>query len=184
IAGFGDDPVTENLYKTYLPTDKRRDVTIRLYSATSTPAAPASVLYPAYVYKYLDPTATANGDGVNNYPIIRYPDVLLMYAEALNEQGAGNAEAYTAVNRLRSRAGLPALAGLNQAGFRDAVLLERRLELAFEGHRWYDLARTRRLISAMKAQNPAILVQELHYLYPIPQVDRDVNPLLEQNPGY
>ncbi len=184
IAGFGDDPVTENLYKTYLPTDKRRDVTIRLYSATSTPAAPASVLFPGYVFKYLDPTATGNGDGANNYPIIRYPDVLLMYAEALNEQGAGNAEAYAAVNRLRSRAGLPALAGLNQADFRDAVLLERRLELAFEGHRWYDLARTRRLISAMKAQNPAIVVQDWHYLFPIPQVDRDVNSLLEQNPGY
>ena len=91
ITGFGDDPVTENLYKAYLPTDKRRDVTIKLYSASTTPAAPASVAYPAYVYKYLDPSATANGEGSNNYPIIRYADVLLMYAEALNEQAAGNA---------------------------------------------------------------------------------------------
>ncbi|GAB3641607.1 RagB/SusD family nutrient uptake outer membrane protein [Spirosoma arcticum] len=183
-AGFGDDPVTENLYKTYLPTDKRRDVTIRIYSATSTPAAPASVLFPGYVYKYLDLTATGNGDGANNYPIIRYPDVLLMYAEALNEQAAGNADAYAVVNRIRSRAGLSALAGLTQDQFRDAVLLERRLELAFEGHRWYDLARTKRLVAAVKAQNPSIVVQDRHYLFPIPQTERDVNPALEQNPGY
>jgi hypothetical protein len=58
------------------------------------------------------------------------------------------------------------------------------LELAFEGHRWYDLVRTKRLISAIKAQNPTILVEERHYLYPIPQTERDVNSQLTQNPGY
>ncbi|RCR68652.1 RagB/SusD family nutrient uptake outer membrane protein [Larkinella punicea] len=185
VAGFGDDPATENLYKAYRDDDKRRNVTLRLYSATSTPAAPASVLFPCYVYKYLDPAATSNSDGGNNYPIIRYPDVLLMYAEALNELGANNAEAYAAINRIRNRAGLPNLTpNLTQAQFRDSVLLERRLELAFEGHRWYDLSRTKRLISAMKAQNPTITVAEHHYLFPIPQTERDVNPRLEQNPGY
>lgn len=184
VAGFGDNPPTENLYRTYTATDRRRDVTLRLYSATGTPAPPASVQFPCYVNKYLDPSATANAEGSNNYPIIRYADVLLMYAEALNEQGAGNAEAYAVVNRIRSRAGLPALTNLSQAGFRDAVLLERRLELAFEGHRWYDLARTKRLISAMRAQNSTINVQEFNYLFPIPQTERDVNGRLTQNPGY
>ncbi|CCH02550.1 RagB/SusD domain protein [Fibrella aestuarina BUZ 2] len=184
VAGFGDDPATENLYKTYSAADKRRDVTIKLYSATTNPAAPASVLFPGYVYKYLDPSATANGEGSNNFPIIRYADVLLMYAEALNEQGAGNADAYTAINRIRRRAGIADLSGLTQAEFREVVLLERRLELAFEGHRWYDLVRTKRLISAMKAQNPSILVEDRHYLLPIPQTERDVNPALTQNPGY
>lgn len=184
IAGFGDDPVTKNLYDAYQPADKRRDVTIRLYSAASTPAAPASVVFPAYVYKYRDPSATANGEGSNNFPIIRYADVLLMYAEALNEQAAGNTAAYSAVNRIRTRAGLPDLAGLTQDQFRDSVLQERRLELAFEGHRWYDLARKKRLISAMKAQNPAITVSERHYLFPIPQTERDVNIKLDQNPDY
>ena len=93
-------------------------------------------------------------------------------------------EGYTAINRIRKRAGLTDLAGLTQAQFRDAVLLERRLELAFEGHRWYDLTRTKRLISAMQAQNPTIKVEERHYLLPIPQTERDVNPALDQNPGY
>lgn len=185
IAGFGDDPVTKNLYDTYTAADKRRDVNIRLYSATSTPAAPASVDYPAYVYKYLDPSATANGEGSNNYPIIRYPDVLLMYAEALNEQAAGNAEAFNVINKIRTRAGLAVLPStLSQAAFRDAVLLERRLELAFEGHRWYDLVRTKRLVSAMKAQNPTIIVTDKNYLFPIPQTERDANPNLTQNPEF
>ena len=185
VAGFGDDPPTENLYRTYRADDKRRNVTLRLYSTTTTPAAPASVVFPCYVYKYLDPTATANGDGGNNYPIIRYPDVLLTYAEALNEQGANNANAYTTINRIRNRAGLPNLTpNLSQAQFRDSLLLERRLELAFEGHRWFDLVRTKRLISVMKAQNPTILVDEHHYLFPIPQTERDINPQLTQNPGY
>ncbi|WP_439582649.1 RagB/SusD family nutrient uptake outer membrane protein [Dyadobacter bucti] len=185
ISGFGDDPVTKNLYDTYTAADKRRDVNIRLYSATSTPAAPASVDYPAYVYKYLDPSATANGEGSNNYPIIRYPDVLLMYAEALNEQAAGNAEAFNAINKIRTRAGLAVLPStLSQAAFRDAVLLERRLELAFEGHRWYDLVRTKRLVSAMKAQNPTIVVTDKNYLFPIPQTERDANPNLTQNPEF
>lgn len=184
IAGFGDDPVTANLYNTYQPTDKRRDISIRLYSATTTPAAPASITFPAYVYKYLDPSATANGEGSNNFPIMRYADVLLMYAEALNEQAAGNSEAYSAVNRIRTRAGLTALDNLTQDQFRDSVLLERRLELAFEGHRWYDLVRTKKLITAMKAQNSGITVDEKHYLYPIPQTEIDVNSNLKQNPLY
>ena len=184
IAGFGDDPVTANLYNTYNPLDKRRDVTIKLYSATTTPAAPASITFPAYVRKYLDPSATANGEGSNNFPIIRYADVLLMYAEALNEQAAGNPAAYDAINRIRRRAGLEDLTNLTQDQFRDSVLLERRLELAFEGHRWYDLVRTKRLISAMKAQNPGITVEEKHYLYPIPQTEIDVNVNLIQNPLY
>jgi hypothetical protein len=185
IAGFGDDPVTANLYNTYRVQDKRRDVTIKLYTPTGTPPAPASVTFPAYVHKYLDPSATANGEGSNNFPIIRYADVLLMYAEALNEQAAGNVDAYDAVNSIRKRAGLEDFpVTLSQDQFRDSVLLERRLELAFEGHRWYDLVRTKRLISAMQAQNPSITVAERNYLYPIPQTERDVNKNLTQNPLY
>ena len=185
VSGFGDDPVTENLYRAYRADDKRRNINLRLYTSTGTPAAPASVAFPCYVYKYLDPAATANGEGSNNFPVLRYADVVLMYAEALNEQTAASAEAYSNVNRIRSRAGLPNLTpNLTQAQFRDSLLLERRLELAFEGHRWFDLSRRKKLIDAMKIQNPTIKVEERHYLYPIPQTERDVNPKLDQNPGY
>ena len=185
VSGFGDDPVTENLYRTYRADDKRRNINLRLYTATGTPAAPASVAFPCYVYKYLDPTATANGEGSNNFPVLRYADVVLMYAEALNEQAAASTEAYANVNRIRSRAGIPNLTpNLTQAQFRDSLLLERRLELAFEGHRWFDLSRRKKLIEALKIQNPSIKVEEYHYLYPIPQTERDSNPKLSQNPGY
>jgi starch-binding outer membrane protein, SusD/RagB family len=184
-SGFGDDPVTENHYQAYANNDKRRDVNVRLYSTTGTPAAPASIAFPCYVAKYQDPASTGNGDGGNNFPILRYADVLLMYAEALNEQAPGQAEAYAAINRVRKRAGLDELpTGLDQAQFREAVLLERRLELAFEGHRRYDLIRTGKLIEAMQAQNPGILVEPRHYLYPVPQIEKDANPLLDQNEGY
>jgi starch-binding outer membrane protein, SusD/RagB family len=185
VGGFGDDPVTQNLYDAYSSADVRRDLTIKLYSATTTPAAPSNILFPGYVAKYKDPSATSNNEGSNNFPIIRYPDVLLMYAEALNEQSANNTEAYTAVNRIRNRAGLPDLtANLTQEQFRDSVLLERRLELAFEGHRRYDLVRTGRLMQAINEQNPAIAIQPHQVLFPIPQVERDVNPKLTPNPGY
>jgi len=185
IAGFGDDPPTQSIYNAFKPEDKRRNVTIKLYTPAGTPVPPSTIAFPAYVYKYLDPAATGNGDGNNNYPLIRFADVLLMYAEALNEQGANNSEAYKAINRIRKRANLPDLTpGLSQSDFRDSVLLERRLELAFEGHRRYDLLRTKRLLSAMTAQNPSIKLGPHHYLFPIPQTERDVNPKLTQNEGY
>jgi len=184
ITGFGDDPPTQNIYNAYQNGDTRRNATLRLYSTTGTPAAPATVAFPCYVSKFLDPAATGNNDGSNNYPLIRYADVLLMYAEALNEQGAGNTEAYNAINRVRRRAGIPDLSGLSQAAFRDSVLIERRLELAFEGHRRYDLLRTKRLVTAINDQNPAIAIKPHQTLFPIPQTERDVNPLLTQNPGY
>jgi starch-binding outer membrane protein, SusD/RagB family len=180
--GFGDDPVTENHYKAYTSRDKRRDVNVRLYTTAGTPAAPASIAFPCYVAKYKDPTSTANGDGANNFIILRYADVLLMYAEAQYQLSEGSTEAYDAINRIRDRAGLDDLTpGLTQTQFRDSILLERRLELAFEGHRRYDLVRTGKLIEAMKAQNPSILVEPKHYLYPVPQTERDANTLLDQN---
>jgi len=63
-------------------------------------------------------------------------------------------------------------------------LVERRLELAFEGHRRYDLLRTKRLVSTINAQNPTIAIKPHQTLFPIPQTERDVNPLLTQNTGY
>lgn len=181
-GGFGDDPPTKNLYDAYSTADKRRDINLKLFSS---PPAPSSIVFPCYVGKYQDPAATGNGDGNNNYPIFRYAEVLLIYAEALNELGANNLDALTAINRVRRRAGLMDLnPGLSQAQFRDLVLRERRLELAFEGHRRYDLLRTGKLIEAMMAQNPGITIKPHQLLFPIPQSEIDANPNLDQNPGY
>lgn len=180
--GYGDDPPTKALYDAYSAKDVRRDVNLIFYDAST---APSSIEFPCYVNKYQDPTATANAEGSNNFPIFRYAEILLIYAEALNEQGAGNPDAYVAINRIRHRAHLDDLpANRTKEQFRDDVLKERRLELAFEGHRRYDLIRTGRLIEAVKKQNPAIIIQPFQVLFPIPQDEIDANSLLTQNKGY
>lgn len=145
-----------------------------------------------YIGKYLE---TSPPRGSLNYPILRYSDVLLMYAEAANEaEGGPSSTAYAAINQVRSRAGLPDLApGLGQAQFRDAVRQERRVELAFEGIRRYDLVRWGILLDVTREHfsrfYPNLLgnVREHHVLFPIPQREIDLNPgisLSDQNPGY
>ena len=75
---------------------------------------------------------------------IRLGDVILLYAETLNEN-SNTAGAITQLNRIRTRAGLAGTTASSQAQLRQAIQDERRLELAFEGHRWFDLTRTLQL---------------------------------------
>jgi hypothetical protein len=138
--------------------------------------------------KYLEELSAANNVGTD-FPVLRYADVLLMLAEALNEQGYQAAgDAFTHLNAVRTRAGLPAYTASDlgtQATFRDAVLLERRLELPLELHRWYDLLRTGTAIDALKVVG--ITIQPFQLLFPIPnsQVQIYNNPTgFPQNQGY
>jgi hypothetical protein len=109
--------------------------------------------------------------------------VLLEYAEAVNEKSGPSTEAYAAVNRVRTRAGLNPLTGLSQGQFRDSVYQERRLEFVYEHQRWFDLVRTGTLIQRLQAVGKTN-VEQKHYLYPIPQREIDLNPKLIQNPGW
>jgi hypothetical protein len=120
-----------------------------------------------------------------NWPIYRYADVLLMYAEAQNEAVGPDASAFTALNQVRARARLPALAGLSQAQFRDAVRQERSWELAFESKRLFDLKRWGTFYTVL-SQDPVakIGIKPYHVFLPIPQHEIDLNPALGQNPGY
>jgi len=146
-----------------------------------------------YVNKYYDADATSSTNQDNNWIILRYADVLLMYAEALNEVGSGNPEAYKAINMVRRRAfgetietDTPQphdLSGLSPSAFRRAVYAERRFELAFEGHRWFDLVRTGRFVSTMQAKG-STNIKTTHNLFPIPQDEISLNPNLVQNEGY
>lgn len=188
FGGYGDNPVTENHYQAYRPGDLRRDVNVRHF-----PNAPASISYPYYVNKYQDPGAFNQDDGGNNYYIVRYADVLLMYAEALNALTANDLEAYAAFNQVRRRAYSVPLTtnsphdlpiGLSQNDFRDSVLAERRREFAFEGQRRFDLLRMGKLKEAMLQQDPTIIVEDRHALFPIPQDELIVNSLLDQNSGW
>lgn len=143
-----------------------------------------------YVVKYKD-KPHADGDNDNNWPVIRYADILLMYAEAINEKNNGPTQAaFAMVNDVRKRAGLAALpVTLNYNSFALAIEHERQVELAFEGHRWFDLVRTGRAVAVMsqhfKNMGRSTVVQNYHLLYPIPQTEVDVNPsLIKQNAGY
>lgn len=193
FGGNGDNPVTKSHYDAYGEGDLRKDVNVIKYSYTTDPKAPTTIKNPYYVAKFKDPAALNVNDGGNNYYIVRYADVLLMFAEALYMSSPGSTEALEAFNQVRRRAyGLPIntpsvrdlAGGLSAAAFQDAVLKERRLEFAFEGQRRFDLLRTGKLKQAMNAQDASITVRESDTLFPIPSQEMDTNPLLEQNPGF
>lgn len=125
----------------------------------------------------------------NNYRHIRYADVLLMYAECLNATNNTPA-AYAHVDRVRQRVGLPALStvqpNLSRQDFLNQIKHERLLELAGEGHRWNDLARWGDLGPDLAVNDPAFdnFIVGQHELLPLPQIDVDANPNLDQNPGW
>lgn len=151
-----------------------------------------------------------NNDRSNiNWYILRYADVLLLYAEALNEwKQAPTAEAYNAVNMVRRRGyGLPISEpstaadlpeGLGYNAFKEAVHKERAYELAFEGHRRQDLVRWGEYYSAIKSTAQALVNwysdanyvarqytrEGKHELFPIPQRDMDLMIQFRQNPGW
>ena len=125
----------------------------------------------------------------NNWRYIRYADVLLMYAEALNATGSTQ-QAYPFVDRVRQRAGLAPLStvmpGMNQDQFLAQLKQERLLELAGEGHRWNDLTRWGDLGPELAQRDPAFstFVVGRSELLPIPQQESDINPNVSQNPNY
>lgn len=138
--------------------------------------------YP-FINKYRDFT------GAQNFILIRLADILLLKAEALNELGDVEG-ARTLVNQVRERVDLDPTPAANQAEMRLAIEKERRLELAFEGHRWFDLKRNGRAIEVMNALKDGNGVSlgynlvENRLVWPIPQSERDKNTKLTQNTGY
>jgi len=144
-----------------------------------------------YFNKFVDyslsPLTTQAQSGIN-YPVIRYAEILLLYAEVQNEiNGAPTPDAYNAINQVRTRANVPNLTiGLNQSDFRDSVFLERRKEFIQEGQRWFDLVRRggTALVAALHKYPAKSAASSKNTLFPIPQVEIQLNPKLTQNPGY
>lgn len=132
------------------------------------------------------------GQSGANFPVMRYAEVLLIYAEALNELNQGpTQEAYDAVNQVRQRARngddavLPDLSGLSYQEFQTAVLKEKRCETVNEGQRWFDLVRTGNLEEFVKrAKGDKANPQPFNYVFPIPQREIDLNDKLDQNDEY
>ena len=145
--------------------------------------------------KFLDPTAPQRDAG-NDFPVIRFADVLLLYAEALNELSSVPTSATLApINEVRKRANVPEYSLIQiptKEAVRNAIYKERQLEFGFENQRWYDLLRMDRamatsILNAYLAAtgNPDITVPAYRFVFPIPQTEIDLsNGKLVQNPEY
>ncbi len=146
--------------------------------------------WPQNNYPFINKYRIAESPSPQNYIFIRLADILLLKAEAFNELG-GVAGAAELMNQIRSRVNLANTTASSQDAMRLAIEKERRLELAFEGHRWFDLKRTGRAIEVMNNAKGPDGVTPLGYnltpnrlIWPIPQAEMDKNSNLEQNEGY
>ncbi len=189
-GGWGWNQPTQEFVNSYETGDKRKDVTI-FYNGC--PQFDDHDYDPAYsltgynLRKFLVTKAVSAtfDDSPMNFPVLRYADVLLMKAEALNNLGK-TTEAETPLNLVRARAGLPAVTGKSQKQMKEIILHERRMELAFEGQRWFDLIRVDNgqwgldFLHSIGKLNAS----EKHLLFPIPLKEIESNPNLTQNPGY
>lgn len=139
---------------------------------------------PFYFSLKYEVSATGADDGGTDHIVIRYADVLLKYAEALNETNSVDAVQY--LNQVRNRAGLSNTTATSQAEIRDAIEMERRLEFIGEGHRWFDLKRTGRAVETMNswfaANNMSVTINTNNLLLPIPQSQIDTDPSIKPNP--
>jgi hypothetical protein len=190
FAGFGsnvpaDIPADSSVYKQFSSTDTRRSVTF--YQSLVNPATGVTMVFPSFYFgKYVDRSVllTPSQSSIN-FPILRYADVLLMYAEALNEAQGPVSDAYSSVNQVRNRANTGDLTpGLSQSDFRDSLYAERRREFVQEAQRWFDLVRTGRLVQSVSKVAAKTNISAKNYLFPIPQSEISLNPGLTQNQGY
>lgn len=203
--GWGWNTPSDVLEAAYEPGDPRKARTI-LYSSTTTtqntsmygeimPVYPTVVPNPRYNHKVLGNPSLRNsinrGCWWMNVRLLRFADVVLMYAEAQNEMG-NTAEARTALNRIRERARRGAPAGVlpdvttnDQVALREAIRHERRIELAMEHDRFFDIVRWGIAEQVMHAAGKTNFVGSRDGLLPIPQNQIDLsNKRFVQNPGY
>ena len=203
--GWGWNVPSDILEAAYEPGDPRKARTI-LYASTATqtntsmygetmPLYPSQVPNPKYNHKVLGNPQLRNtinrGGWWMNVRILRYADVVLMYAEAQNELGQ-SATALTALNSVRARARRGAAAGVlpdvtttDQAGLRDAIRHERRIELAMEHDRFFDIVRWGIAQQVLHAAGKTNFLDSRDGLLPIPQAQIDLSKkVLNQNPGY
>lgn len=189
-GGYGWNQPTQEFVDQYEPGDLRKDMTI-LYEGCPDfdgKAYRSSYSNTGYnvrkflVTKSISPEYNTNPQ---NFVVYRYADVLLMKAEALNEQGQ-TAQAADVLNIVRQRAGLANVANLTQEAMREKIIHERRIELAFEGHRWFDMIRVQGgdyAVGYLHSIGKTQATRE-RLLFPIPQTEMDANSLMTQNPGY
>jgi len=189
-GGSGWNQPTQEFVDAYEPGDLRKDETVLYKGCPPFGGKEYDNSYSTTGYnlrKFLvtKEVSKTYDNSPMNFPVLRYADVLLMKAEALNELGR-TSEAEAPLNLVRKRAGLPDITGLGKADFKAKVLHERRMELAFEGQRWFDMIRVddgQYALDFLHSIGKTNATTK-HLLWPIPQKERDSNPNLTQNPGY
>ncbi|MBK7937222.1 MAG: RagB/SusD family nutrient uptake outer membrane protein [Lewinellaceae bacterium] len=189
--GYGFAEVTEEYVLAFEADDPRRKFTVAMnnddYFGVVYKNSFSATKYS--VRKYLQPKdeVTQKADGDINYTAIRYAEILLWEAEALAELGRVQ-EAQAPLEQVRARAraqagdpltALPAITTSDQQVMRDAVRHERRVELGFELHRFFDLVRW-----GIAAQTLPGFEAGKHEVFPLPQTEMDLNPALIQNLNY
>ncbi len=187
VTGGGRSTPTQELVDAYEAGDLRRDLSV----LDSVPFVDPPFIDVNSFVKYVDFTLENLNDGGSNYLELRFADVLLMYAEALNGAAYGDPAAFDALNRVRLRAGLPVLSAVDlpdQESFFSALERERRFEFAFERKRWFDLVRTGRIQEVMEAHfinkgDPTSQVEDHELIFPVPQREIDLMGAA-QNPGF
>lgn len=137
---------------------------------------------PMYNEKAYSSANAGAGDTDKNIRYLRLGEIYLIQAEAANETD-NEAAALTALNVIRFRAKLPALVTAGKDALRQAIWKERRLELAFEHDRWFDLIRTGQAATAMQAAGKQFVAGK-HELFPIPEEQLIETPEMTQNPGW
>lgn len=194
--GWGFNSPSDDLEAAFEDGDPRKEATI-IYNGETLPSGEVVAADPnmgpnaKFSKKAHLPTRPPAGFGNSgaNIRLLRYADIILVAAEAANELG-NSAEALTYLNMVRERARqgnpdvLPDVTTTEQTALREAIYHERRVELAMEQHRYFDLVRTGRA-QAVFAALGINWIPGKHEVFPIPQAEIDISGgALEQNPGY
>lgn len=171
-SGFGRNRPTQALINSFDPEDERFEASI----GTSYINAQGEVTLANFVRKYESDPSSENDSDVN-FIVFRYADVLLMLAEAKGE----SEESYQLINEVRERAGLLGIDSSTPGTFKEKLLHERQLELAFENHRWADLRRFDFEREVFEVAEPIVDPADVRELFFIPQREMDINPNFIQN---
>jgi hypothetical protein len=177
--GRGMNQVSDVLWNEYEEGDLRRDASV--FTGYTNPAGVwIDAKFPKKWYDGAYVLDHNNGYFENNFIVLRYADILLMYTEATGDPSY--------LNMVRDRA---RMSRYGETGYPSdkyptlaaAVEHERMVELAMEFHRWFDLKRTGRATAVLSAAKGKSITEQM-LLLPIPQIEKDINPALIQNPGY
>ncbi|PQA59067.1 RagB/SusD family nutrient uptake outer membrane protein [Siphonobacter curvatus] len=176
--GGGINQVTNDLWNEYEPGDPRKTASIDT-GYVDTKGVFQSIKFPKKWNDKTTPVTTGKVLGLSNFMVLRYADLLLMLSEATDDP--------TYLNQVRTRAGVPTYGSANYPSGRYGTLAlalehERRVELALEFHRWFDLKRTNRAIPVLTTKGKPTTESKL--IAPIPLTVLQQNSIITQNPGY